>query len=262
MIIIFLDDLGFEPFSDSMVVAPNIQALRGSGMFAAQHMVGHSICSPSRAALLTGRLSIRTGIYSGLNPDHLPAGTGDHRVIHPNCYGCLPGNETTIAKMLGSVGYDTAAVSKWHLGYAGKENFTGPECLPTQRGFDHFYGTPVTHCEGPPNYPPVPIYRDLDRVARLGIEVQPDQLTDLYTQYAVDFISNHSSPTADPYFLYYALDATHSAVYYPDRFQNATPRGPFGDAVAGADWSVGQIVKAVKDSGKADNTLIIYTGDK
>jgi arylsulfatase len=113
IVVIFLDDLGFEPFADSMIVAPNIQRLATEGMTVHQHMVAHSICSPSRASLLTARLSIRTGVYSGIDPSKIPPGTGDHRVFHPNVWGCLPENETTIAGVLGSAGYDTVAVAKW-----------------------------------------------------------------------------------------------------------------------------------------------------
>jgi len=110
---IFLDDLGFEPFADTLVLAPSIQQLKSEGMYARQHMVAHSICTPSRGALLTGRLAIRTGLYSDEDTNDPTPRTGDHRVIHPNGYGCLPSNETTIAGMLGAAGYDTAAVSKW-----------------------------------------------------------------------------------------------------------------------------------------------------
>lgn len=147
-----------------------------------------------------------------------------------------------------------------HLGYSGKPNFTVAECLPTQRGFSSFYGTPYTHCEGPPTSPAVPIYHNLTRTGRLGITAQPSDLIDLYTNFTVDYIKQHAATDAPPFFVYYALDATHEQVYYPERFANSTPRGAFGDAVTASDWSVGQILDAIDDAGIADNTLVVYSG--
>lgn len=145
---------------------------------------------------------------------------------------------------------------RWHLGYA----YAKPNMLPTRRGFTEFFGTSVTHCEGPPSYPAVPLFANETRIGRLGVDVDPFAVWDNFTAAAVQYISNHQSGTraGTPFFLYFAIDNTHQPVSYPTRFANTTARGPFGDAVAFLDEAVGQILTA---AAATNNTLVVFTGD-
>jgi arylsulfatase A-like enzyme len=105
------------------------------------------------------------------------------------------------------------------------------------------------------------LYHNETLVGRLQMDVNESSLVDLYTDFATTFISRHQASGSNPWFMYFALDATHEPVYFPDRFANSTPRGPFGDAVAASDDAVGRLLSALEDAGMTEDTLVVYTGD-
>jgi arylsulfatase A-like enzyme len=255
-VVIFADDFGFDinTFGSPTTKTPNLDRLASQGMKLMQHYSGHSICSPSRAALMTSRYAIRTGIYSTETTPQ--PGTGDHRVVHPNCYGGLPHNETTVAELLKQQGYSTMMIGKWHLGYS----YSKPDQLPTRHGFDVFYGTPYTHSEGPPNYPAVPLFSNETRIGRLGIDIDTSDLVFKYSEQAQMFIESQSA-AGRSFLIYMALDNTHSEVYYPANFSGLTRKGPYGDATAALDWTVGQVIDTLTRLKLSDNTLVFFTSD-
>lgn len=260
IVIIFADDLGYGDLScygNPTILTPNLDKMALEGMRFTQFYVGAGVCTPSRAALLTGRLAIRTGIHAGER--------GTPSVFNLNSASGLPLKEITIAEMLKTKGYATGMIGKWHLGHL-------PEFLPTKQGFDYWFGVPYSNDMGkiattrfdPDNpvataprssMPPLPLYRN-DKV----IEEEPDQryLTKRYTEEAIDFIKTNKD---EPFFLYYASNAPHVPLYVSPAFEGKSKRGLYGDVVSELDWSVGQVLKALKDLKIDNNTLVIFTSD-
>lgn len=201
--------------------------------------VGQAVCSASRAALLTGCYPNRIGIQGALPPR---ARIG------------INSNEVTIAEILKGRGYATAIFGKWHLGDA-------PAFLPTRHGFDEFFGLPYSndmwpfHPVTPTNYPPLPLYEN-ERV----VELMPDQtqLTTSYTERAVSFIKRKKD---QPFFLYLAHNMPHVPLFVSKKFEGRSGRGLYADVIMEIDWSVGEVMRALKQSGLDENTLVIFTSD-
>ena len=189
IIIIFADDLGYGAlgtYGNPTIRSPHLDHMAEEGLKFFQFYSGASVCTPSRAALLTGRLPIRSGMVS----DRI-------RVLFPFSYQGLHAEEITLAEAMKEQGYHTGIVGKWHLGHL-------PQYLPLQHGFDTFYGlpysndmipTPNAQWAPPRKYPPLPLYQDTT-----VLETNPDQrlLTKQYTEKALAFIDAHQ---ADPLFL-------------------------------------------------------------
>ncbi|XP_070577427.1 arylsulfatase A-like [Ptychodera flava] len=257
IVILFADDVGYGDigcYGHPTSSTPHIDKLASSGMLFTQFYVGSPVCSPSRASLLTGRLPPRTGVYPG--------------VFQANMTGGLPLNETTVAKLLQEVGYQTGMIGKWHLGVGKNQKY-----LPTNFGFEYYLGIPYTHAQCPcvtcfwPNDPCLvnckPYFTGCPIFHNNEIIEQPADLLTLNEKYATaaqNFIAEHSSRN-QPFFLYYAFQHCHAPQFAGKQFRNSTLRGVFGDSLAEIDWSVGQVLEEINKQGIADNTLIFFSSD-
>jgi len=235
IIIIFADDLGYGDlgcFGHPTIHTPNLDRMAAEGVKLTQFYSASSVCTPSRAALLTGRLPIRSGMCSDRR-----------RVLFPNSGGGLPPTEITIAQALKTRGYATACVGKWHLGHL-------PQYLPTRRGFDEYFGIPYSN-----DMKPCPLM-DNEKV----IEEPANQatLTKRYTGRAIRFIERNKNK---PFFLYFAHTFPHIPLFASEKFKGKSLRGLYGDVVEELDWSVGQILSVLRKHSLAEKTLVLFTSD-
>ncbi|GAO41914.1 sulfatase family protein [Flavihumibacter petaseus] len=243
-IIILADDLGYGDlgcYGHPTIQTPALDQMAREGSRFTQFYVAANVCSPSRGALLTGRLPVRLGI------------TGSMAVFFPHSTSGLPEGETTIAAALRTKGYRTGIVGKWHLGHL-------PAYLPTNRGFDEYFGIPYSNDMVPDNkagipYPPLPLFRNTT-----VIEENPDQtqLTKRYTEESIAFIKRNKDK---PFFLYYPNNAPHVPLYASSGFSGKSTRGSYGDVVTELDWSVGRILQTLKETGLDRNTFVIFLSD-
>lgn len=247
-VIIFCDDLGYGDigcYGNPTIQTPNIDRMACEGLKMTQFYVGAAISTPSRSALMTGRLPVRNGMY------------GDRRgVLFPNSKAGMGQDEITIAKTLQQNGYATGCVGKWHLGAFSPY-------LPTDHGFDFYFGIPYSNDMSPvqnkgrhaQTYPPTPLI-----LGNRKIEDEPDQgeLTRRYTEQAARFITEHKN---ESFFLYFAHTFPHIPLYTNSRFEGTSKRGLYGDVVQEIDWSVGEILKVLRENGLDDNTFVIFTSD-
>lgn len=254
IVIIFADDLGYGDlgcYGHPSIRTPNLDRMAAEGLRFTDFYVAAEVCTPSRAALLTGRYPIRNGMC------------GARRVLFPNSEGGLPADEITLPELLHTRGYATAHIGKWHLGiHAGSR--------PNDQGFDLSYGLPYSNdmdgMDGLPKdaaklaEPPkkgwnVPLLRNGEIVER---PVDQTTLTQRYTAEAVQFIKAHDR---QPFFLYFAHTFPHVPLFASPGFKGRSGRGIYGDAVEELDWSAGQVIAALQETGLADNTLVVFTSD-
>ena len=246
-IIIFADDLGYGDlgsYGHPTIKTPNLDKMASEGVRFTQFYVGSSICTPSRAALLTGKLPIRTGMY------------GNRSVLFPDNAGGLDPKEITIASALKEYDYKTACIGKWHLGHL-------QEYMPTNHGFDEFYGIPYSNDMRPEgkwdyareNFPPLPFLDGLDTI---GLGIDQSQFIDMFTKRSVDFIKKNKDKS---FFLYLAHTAPHTPLVSDTTQKGRSMRGAYGDVVEELDQSVGTILQVLKDLKIADNTFVIFTSD-
>ena len=242
VVLIFCDDLGYADlgcYGAKGYRTPNLDRLASQGVRFTDFYVAQAVCSASRAALLTGCYPNRIGILGALGP-HSKVG------IHSN--------EVTIAELLRGRGYATAIFGKWHLGVQ-------PQFLPTRHGFDEYFGLPYSndmwpfHPTSGTNYPPLPLFEG-ERV--IGQMPDQTQLTTQYAERAVQFIHAHRE---QPFFLYVAHSMPHVPLFVSDKFNRKTKRGLFGDVLEEIDWSVGQILSALRRNGLERRTLVIFSSD-
>lgn len=259
-IVVFCDDLGYGDlgcFGHPTIRTPNLDRMAAEGQKWTNFYVGASVCTPSRAALLTGRLPIRNGMMSA-----------KHRVLFPNSQGGLPASEKTIAELLKDAGYATAAIGKWHLGHL-------PPFLPTEHGFDTYWGIPYSNdmdaIRGFPNYrtkaredanysPPieqynVPILHDKEVVER---PADQRTITRRYTEKAIEFVKQHRD---EPFFVYLAHNLPHIPLFAGKEHLGTSRRGIFGDVVQEIDAGVGMILAALDELELSENTLVVFTSD-
>ncbi len=255
VVIIFCDDLGYGDlgcFGHPTIRTPQLDRMAAEGMKLTQFYSASSVCTPSRAALLTGRLPPRSGMCSN-----------KRRVLFPDSQGGLPAKEITIAEALKTKGYATACVGKWHLGHLAKY-------LPTQHGFDHYFGIPYSNdmdrvATSPrgreafwnpeSEYWNVPLLRDSAVVERPADQTT---ITRRYTEEAVKFIKANRQ---QPFFLYLPHSMPHVPLFRSDEFVDTSPRGHYGDVIEEIDWSVGRILATLRELQLDKNTLVWFTSD-
>jgi arylsulfatase len=230
IVMIFCDDLGYGDLGSygSKIRTPNLDRMAAEGVRFTNFCSADPVCSPSRAALLTGRYPTRVGV---------PA------VLFPQDKGGLNRDETTLADVLKARSYRTMCIGKWHLGRPD-------EYLPTRRGFDEYFGIPYSNDMNP---------RVLMRNTEvLEDPVALDTLTPRYTEQAVRFIKESKG---SPFFLYLPHTYPHIPLGASPRFRGKSPLGLYGDVVEEIDWSVGEVLGALKQNGLDQNTLVMFSSD-
>ena len=257
VVIIFTDDLGYGDlgcYGSPTIRTPRLDRMAAEGLRFTDFYSAAEVCTPSRAALLTGRYPIRSGMCQ------MP---GTRRVLFPNSRGGLPSSEITLAKALKPQGYATAFIGKWHLGIHDGSR-------PLDHGFDAAFEVPYSNdmdgrpglprgAAGSPDPPPdgwhVPLLRNGVEIER---PVDQTTLTRRYTEEAVRIIRQAGEK---PFFLYMAHTFPHVPMFASPAFKGRSRAGIYGDAVEEIDWSVGQVLDALVREGIAERTLVFFTSD-
>jgi arylsulfatase len=244
VVLIFTDDQGYQDvgvFGSPDIETPNLDQMAKEGVQLTSYYSAQAVCSASRAGILTGCYPNRIGIHNALGPG--------------NTHG-INTTETTMAEMLKANGYKTAIFGKWHLGHH-------PEFMPNKHGFDEYFGIPYSNDmwpfhpqQGPIfNFPDLPLYENEMVIDTL---TEQSQLTTQITERSVDFINRNKD---NPFFLYVPHPQPHVPLFVSDKFKGKSKRGLYGDVIMEIDWSVGQIIDALKKNGLEDNTIVIFTSD-
>jgi len=246
IVLIFTDDQGYADvgvYGAKGYETPHLDAMARAGTRFTNFHVAQAVCSASRTALLTGCYPNRIGISGALGP---------------NSNHGLNDAETTIAEMLKQRGYATGMAGKWHLGH--REPF-----LPNRHGFDESFGLPYSNDMWPYHpeakagtYPKLPLYED-GRI--IDPEITPDKQRDLttrYTERAVSFIERNREK---PFFFYLAHSMPHVPLFVSDKFKGKSKKGLYGDVIMEIDWSVGEVLGALKKHNLERDTLVIFTSD-
>ncbi len=256
IVIILMDDMGYGDIGRTganQYETPNLNRFAAEGTQFTWYYTPQAVSSASRAGLMTGCYPNRVGIFSALSPD--------------DTFG-ISDDETTIAQMLKSKGYHTGVIGKWHLGCQ-------KEFLPLQHGFDEYFGLPYSNDMWPNNYvgipivpkdsaqaakmdPPLPLIEGNEKIGEVRTMKDMDQLTTRYTEKAVQFIDQHHK---EPFFLYIPQTMVHVPLGVSDKFKGKSKQGMYGDVMMEIDWSVGEVMKALKRNGLDKNTLVIFTSD-
>jgi arylsulfatase A-like enzyme len=255
IILILADDLGYGDLScygHPSIHTPQLDRMAAEGLRFTDFYAPSELCTPSRAAILTGRYAIRSGMSHGAR-----------RVLFPDSQGGLPGKEVTIARALKARGYATAHIGKWHLG-------VHPGSRPQDHGFDFTFGLPYSNdMDTRPGLPKttaasptppadgwnVPLQRNGTVIERPADQTT---LTKRYTGEAVRFIAEHAK---GPFFLYFAHTFPHIPMFASPDFKGRSLRGIYGDAVEEMDASVGQVLAELRRRGLAENTWVFFTSD-
>jgi arylsulfatase A-like enzyme len=246
VVIIYADDLGYADlgcYGAKGWATPNLDRLAAEGVRFTDFHTAQPVCSASRTALLTGCYPNRLGIHGALGP---------------NANHGIAAEETTLAEIFKSQGYATAAIGKWHLGHR-------PPFLPTRHGFDQYLGLPYSndmwpHHPGakPGTYPPLPLL-DGETIVDADVTAATQAtLTARYTERAVGFIKGSKGK---PFILYFAHTFPHVPLYVGEKFKGSSKQGLYGDVIQEIDWSVGEVLKAIKDAGVDKNTLVLFSSD-
>jgi arylsulfatase A len=245
VIIIFCDDMGYAdvgPFGAEGYQTPNLDRMAGEGRIFTDFHVARSVCSPSRAALLTGCYPVRVGVPGNFSPRST---TG----LNPD--------ETTIAEVVKQKDYATAVYGKWHLGHERKFR-------PLRQGFDEWFGLPYSndmwpyHPDGRYRFPDLPLMEN-DKVVKAAVQPEDQHhLTTWYTERACGFIERNQQR---PFFIYLPHAMPHVPLFVSEKFRDKTERGLFGDVVREIDWSVGQILDTLKKCEIDEQTLVVFTSD-
>ena len=253
IVIMFIDDMGYAdigPFGAEGYQTPHLDRMAAEGMRFTDFQVTSAVCSASRSALVTGCYHGRVG-FSG--------------ALGPSARHGLNANEVTIAEICKQKGYATACYGKWHLGHH-------PKFLPTNHGFDEYYGLPysndmwpyhpgVRHLPMPERikrWPHLPLIEGTDVINPQVTGRDQELLTKQYTERAVNFIERNKDRR---FMVYVPHSMVHVPLFVSDDFKGRSGAGLFGDVVMEVDWSMGQILRALRKHGLAENTLVIFTSD-
>jgi arylsulfatase A len=265
VVLILCDDLGqgdVGAYGNTTLRTPNIDALAREGVRFSDFYASASLCTPSRAGLLTGRYAIRSGLVFPIQSGRQPfiarvlqsvarwlGRRGAFDMTRDSFVAGLPDGEITVADGLKAAGYRTMAIGKWHLGDFHVE----PRYHPLRRGFDEFFGTPNTNDELPN-----PLYRN-ETMLEDDIGLDQARLTGLSTKEAVGFIERAAGK--EPFFLYLAYHAPHIPLFASEKFKDRSKAGIYGDVVEELDWGVGEVLASIRKTGIENNTLVIFTSD-
>lgn len=253
VVVIFIDDMGYAdigPFGGNPALTPHLNQMAAEGRKFTNFYVSQAVCSASRASLLTGCYNVRLGILGALGPNSTQG-------IHAD--------EMTLGEVCQQKGYATACFGKWHLGHHR-------QFLPQLNGFDEYFGLPYSNDMWPfhpevrhlpteqrlKHWPHLPLIDGNEIVTSEVTDVEQTQLTTWYTERAVSFIDRNAEK---PFFLYVPHSMVHVPLYVSERFKEKSGAGLFGDVVMEVDWSVGQIIEALKRNHLDENTLVIFTSD-
>ncbi len=276
IVYILADDMGYGDLecqnAESKIPTPHLNRLAAEGVRFTDAHSPSAVCTPTRYALLTGRYCWRTELKKG--------------VLWPWAPPLLEAERLTVPKLLGGRGYHCACIGKWHLGWdwattdgraavidgpGENVDFAQPIANgPTTRGFDYYFGTAV------PNFPPY-CFIENDRTVGIPIETKPKEMFGHagpmlpgwklegilpgLTKRAVEYIDERAGEPARPFFLYMPLTAPHTPIVPAKEFLGKSQAGRYGDFVHQVDWTVGQVLAALKRNRLADNTLVIFTSD-
>jgi arylsulfatase A-like enzyme len=260
-VVIFCDDLGWGDltcYGHPTIATPHLDQMANEGMRMTQFYVASSVCTPSRAALMTGRYPQRIGM------------AGNRRVLFPDSVGGLQASELTIPELLKPLGYATGMVGKWHLGHL-------PPYLPTEHGFDRYFGIPYSNDmdniapkelrknRGVFNDPKiehfnVPLLSGNSATGVRQIERPANQhtITKRYTEQAVAFIRESKD---QPFFLYLAHSLPHVPLFRHESFVDHSLAGLYGDVIEEIDWSVGQVLGTLRELQLDKATMVVFTSD-
>jgi len=257
-VIIFADDQGYGDigcFGSTKIQTPNLDRLAAEGRRFTSFMVASPVCTPSRAALLTGCYPKRVGLHQ--------------HVLFPQSKKGLHPDEHTIADHLKSLGYATACFGKWHLGHH-------PETLPRQNGFDTYFGIPYSNDmnhpdnKGKPKIPSDDLWKDQASAVEKWntplieneeiIEMPVDQrtVTRRYTDKAIDFVKQNKD---QPFFLYLPHTMPHIPLYVPEDVYDPNPQNAYTCVIEHIDAEVGRLMNTIRELELSDNTYVIYTSD-
>ncbi|MEO2019141.1 MAG: sulfatase-like hydrolase/transferase, partial [Fuerstiella sp.] len=248
VVIIFIDDMGYAdigPFGAQGYETPHLDRMAKEGRIFTDFYVTQAVCSASRAGLLTGCYNVRVGIGGALGPS---ATIGINK------------DEVTIAEICKQKNYATACYGKWHLGHH-------KQFLPMQHGFDDYFGLPYSNDMWPyhpgvlhlsmkerlKKWPHLPLIDGNTTINPQVTGKDQEQLTTQYTEKAVQFIDDHKD---EPFLVYLPHSMVHVPLYVSEKFKGKSERGLFGDVMMEVDWSVGQILDAIREHDLQNDTLV------
>ena len=255
-IVIFVDDMGYGDlgvYGNPTISTPHLDKMAYEGQKWTQFYSAASVCTPSRAALLTGRLPVRSGMASSKNP-----------VLFPNSLSGLPATEITLAEKLKEKNYKTAIVGKWHLGHT--KNY-----LPNNHGFDYYFGIPYSNDMDKINNNNywseyenkelssdsynVPLMENFDIIER---PVDQTTITSRYVDKTLQLINNYKN---DNFFIYLSHNLPHIPLYASKRFLGKSKRGLYGDVIEEIDYGVGLIINELKKLNLDKKTIVVFSSD-
>src|SRR5690554_1716377 len=244
-IVIYLDDMGYGDIARTGAIGyqtPNIDKMANQGVFFTRYYSPQAVCTASRAGLLTGCYPNRIGLTGALGPKS-NIGISDE--------------EETIAEVLKKKGYATAIFGKWHLGVQ-------KQFLPTRHGFDEFFGIPYSndmwpqHPGGAHLFPDLPLFEN-DSIINPSVTANDQKkFTTWFTERTIDFIKRNQE---QPFFIYLPHPMPHVPLFVSEKFEGKSEQGLYGDVMMEIDWSVGQILNTLEETGLDENTLVVFASD-